>query len=249
MKGLTILKIGGSVLTEKREENRAKFNEIRRIAGEISEFHENLLFVHGAGSFGHPQAEKEKTRGKYSSKSLFIIHRSVKVLNEFILNALFEEGVPAAPIHPLSCVVAKKGRIKSMMLDQIIKLLDYGILPVLHGDVVVDEDLGISILSGDQIVPHLAKKLGAERVGIGIDVDGVMDGRNRVIERITRWSFDEIRDQIGGSKGIDVTDGMYGKVTELLEANVPALLFNASVPGNVSRFLKGEDLLGTVVGK
>ena len=56
---LTILKIGGSIITDKNaDDGAANYDEIKRIADEISKHHGRLVVVHGAGSFGHPQAKK-----------------------------------------------------------------------------------------------------------------------------------------------------------------------------------------------
>ena len=62
-----VLKIGGSVLTEKGAEKSARASEIERISEEIAavmrkwreaSMRRMLILVHGAGSFGHPQAMK-----------------------------------------------------------------------------------------------------------------------------------------------------------------------------------------------
>ncbi len=55
----TILKIGGSVITDKSGELAAKTEDINRIAEEIKRAEvDNLVIVHGGGSFGHPTAQK-----------------------------------------------------------------------------------------------------------------------------------------------------------------------------------------------
>jgi len=54
-----ILKIGGSILTDKNREMSARADEITRIAREISSSRsQDLVLVHGAGSFGHIPAKK-----------------------------------------------------------------------------------------------------------------------------------------------------------------------------------------------
>ena len=54
-----ILKIGGSVVTDKDGELAAKTEVINRIAEEIKRADiDNLILVHGGGSFGHPTAKK-----------------------------------------------------------------------------------------------------------------------------------------------------------------------------------------------
>ena len=54
-----ILKIGGSVITDKNGELAARTEVINRLAEEIQKAGlKNLIIVHGGGSFGHPTAQK-----------------------------------------------------------------------------------------------------------------------------------------------------------------------------------------------
>jgi isopentenyl phosphate kinase len=142
-------------------------------------------------------------------------------------------------------------------------------VPVLHGDVVTDSVKGIDVLSGDQLVACLAKELGAEKVGFGTNVDGVYAGISavgvdagisavsgdakdfKIIRSITPSNLDMIKASLSGSGGVDVTGGMYGKIMELMEltgSGVVSCVFNAETPGNVARFLKGENIDGTIIG-
>ncbi|TGC11446.1 isopentenyl phosphate kinase [Methanolobus halotolerans] len=251
--GITVLKIGGSVITDKgKNEGAARYEEIERIAREISEFDTGLVIVHGAGSFGHPQAKRYELNGKFDPRGSIITHLSVKDLNKLVVSYLNDAGVNAIGIHPMNCVVSDDARIKSMFLAHIQEMIDRGFVPVLHGDVVMDERLGTSVLSGDQIVPYLAFKLKAERIGIGSAAEGVLDGSGKTIGRITPDNFDQIKQFISGSANTDVTGGMLGKVLELLNlsesSNITSYIFNAGQAGNVSGFLSGEDI-GTAISK
>ena len=62
---MIILKIGGSILTNKdAPESEVDSDSLKRIAREIKSSLDNsskeLIIVHGAGSFGHPPAKKYK---------------------------------------------------------------------------------------------------------------------------------------------------------------------------------------------
>ena len=62
---MIILKIGGSILTNKDSlESEVDSESLKRIALEIKssldKSHKELIIVHGAGSFGHPPAKKYK---------------------------------------------------------------------------------------------------------------------------------------------------------------------------------------------
>ncbi|UCE16123.1 MAG: amino acid kinase, partial [Candidatus Bathyarchaeota archaeon] len=136
------------------------------------------------------------------------------------------------------------------------KLLEMGFVPVLHGDAVLDSDRGFAILSGDQLVSSLATKLEAERIIIGIDVDGLYtsdpktDANARLIQHIDQQELTKMQHEIGGIRVPDVTGGMFGKVLELMpaiEKEIPVIIVNAVKPGNVYKALKDEKVVGTVI--
>ncbi|MGP8321354.1 MAG: isopentenyl phosphate kinase [Methanosarcinaceae archaeon] len=250
---ITILKIGGSIITDKdADDGTANYGEIKRIAGEISKHHGRLIVVHGAGSFGHPQAKKYELTEKFDAKGALITHVSVKVLNCIVVESLVNAGVDAIGVHPMNNTISDNGRIVQMFQKNIHLMLDNGFVPVLHGDVVMDTKLGTSILSGDQIVAYLAVQLGDARIGIGSAKDGVLDDKGNTIPSITSSNFKDIEKFIGGSESTDVTGGMLGKVGELLHlfeiSNINSYIFNAGKPGNISKFLDGTDI-GTVITK
>ena len=250
---LIILKIGGSVITEKSSLSRAKEAEIDRISNEIASFKKDsdsqLILVHGAGSFGHPQAMKYRLIEGFDAQGAYLTHASVKVLNSKVVETLNNAGAHALPVHPLSSCLLENGKIIDFQLGQIKVMLEKGIIPVLHGDVVMDRIKGTSVLSGDKIIPYLAVGLNASHIGAGSDVDGVLDNKDEVIKKITQYSFVDMKKNIKGSSSPDVTGGMLGKVSELLELasfGISSRIFNASRKGMVSRFLYGEDV-GTLI--
>ncbi|WP_342304368.1 isopentenyl phosphate kinase [Methanolobus sp. ZRKC5] len=248
---ITILKIGGSVITDKSaDDGAARLNEIERIASEIADFNGKLIIVHGAGSFGHPQVKRFGLTGKFDHAGSIITHMSVRELNTMVVKALNSAGVNALPVHPMACAVSENSRIKSMFLEQIEEMLANGFVPVLHGDMVMDTELGTSVLSGDQIVPYLAIQMKASRIGIGSAEEGVLDNKNEVIPHISNENFNEVKEYLGESSNTDVTGGMLGKVLELLnlseQSSSTSYIFNAGNSGNISDFLKGQNI-GTAI--
>ena len=171
-----ILKLGGSVITDKgADEGVVREADLLRIAQEVSEFRGKMIIVHGAGSFGHTYAKKYGLDRNFDPEGVIITHESVKKLASRVVGALNHFGVRAVAVHPMGCTVCRNGRIESMYLDNIKLMLEKGFVPVLHGDVVMDLELGACVLSGDQIVPYLAKELGITRLGLGSAEDGVLD--------------------------------------------------------------------------
>ncbi len=259
MKDLTVLKIGGSIITEKSSQTpKALPDEINRIAGEITGMaveaanKSNLILIHGAGSFGHPLAREYRLTEQFDMEGVIETHRSVRKLNNMVVDALNRSGMPAVPVHPFSSLLLDCGRISEMLTTHILVMLKRGMVPVLHGDVVMDATRGAAILSGDQVVPYIAQKLGAESIGIASVTDGVLDDKGRTVPVITPASFDEVKIHIGGSSHTDVTGGMLGKVTELVDladrSGISSSIFNASIPGNVRAFMDGVTL-GTLIQK
>jgi isopentenyl phosphate kinase len=161
-------------------------------------------------------------------------------------------GVQAVPVHPFNSFMLENGRIKKMFIDPIQEMLDRKLVPVLHGDVVMDKTRGGAVLSGDRIVPYIARKLGADKIGIASNTDGVLDANGQTIPVITPASFNEIRSLIGGSSHTDVTGGMLGKVQELVDladmTGIESRIFNAASPGNILEFMKGA-AIGTLIRK
>ncbi|MDY6966785.1 MAG: isopentenyl phosphate kinase, partial [Halobacteriota archaeon] len=160
MSYLSILKIGGSVITEKGRESSARYDEMQRVSEEIAKTRKtDLVLVHGAGSFGHIPADKYDLNRTFNPKGILVTHNTVKELNRIFLDILSKEGLHVVPVHPMGCTVLANGRIKSMFTEGIELMLEKRTIPVLHGDVVFDEKVGVKILSGDQLVSYLARNM------------------------------------------------------------------------------------------
>jgi isopentenyl phosphate kinase len=243
-----VLKIGGSILTDKNRRLFARSEEINRVAEEVAPYAEDLILIHGAGSFGHVQAEEYRLREKFSPEGLRVTHRSVVELNRLVVEALARSGANPMPVHPFSCVALRDGRIESFSLAPIERMIEEGLLPVLHGDVAMDITRRAGIVSGDDLVPYLARSLDAEIVAEGTDKDGVLV-EGKPLKKISRDDWPAVGEHLGGSSTTDVTGGMREKVLKLLEladTGINSLIFNASKKGYISRVLNG-DALGTKV--
>src|SRR5947209_8576240 len=57
---MLLVKLGGSVVTEKTHLRTPRSAAIRRLAGELASLREPLLIVHGAGSYGHILARRHR---------------------------------------------------------------------------------------------------------------------------------------------------------------------------------------------
>ncbi len=256
-----VLKIGGSVITEK-ESNRfeVRRDEVRRIAGEIAAARERhalrLVLVHGAGPFGHTMVSDYSIAGGLGVprgiEGFVRTHNSMEDLNYAVMCELRAEGLLGFPIQPSACIRQRDRKIVSFETAFVRGLLelDAEIVPVLYGDMVLDDALQASVVSGDAIVAHLAPALGAARVLMGTDVDGVfagdpkIDPRARRIERISAESFAAVMQSVQGATTVDVTGGMARKLQEIRAClgGIRVTIFDAMGARNVERALLGETL-------
>ena len=241
-----LLKLGGSVITDKSGDCVIDQVCLSGIAEAVVRArHDGILIVHGAGSCGHPEAKRyrlDKGATAGNARGIAITHATVCRLNAEVVAALREQGIEAIGIHPLHAGYAEKGRLIGFEYQQLETMLGLGLVPVIHGDVVMDRFRGACIISGDQLVRFLAKRLAMQRVGLATDVPGVLDG-GAVVPVITPVNFRTL--QIGSSTHTDVTGGMRGKIAELLElakAGIGSEIFHVS---RIPDFLSGKDCGGT----
>src|SRR5512141_432634 len=112
-----ILKIGGSAITDKTGELAAKTEIINRLAEEIKRADlDNLIIVHGGGSFGHQTAKKYNLKDGYQDDptrkfGFAETHHIMKVLNGLVMDALIWHEIPAVSIAPSSCFITEIGKI------------------------------------------------------------------------------------------------------------------------------------------
>ena len=254
---VAILKLGGSLITEKSTPETVDEGSLSAAADAVAEAVVDgadgsgdaggLVLVHGAGSFGHHYADKwgvTTESGIRDPAGVLDIHGSMKRLNGRVVGALRERGVPAVPVHPLSFARRDAGGNLDLPLGAVETLLGEGFVPVLHGDGVAHEGKGVTVLSGDEVVVRAAVDLGADRVGLCSTVPGVFDADGDVVPEIR--SFESVVDALGGSDATDVTGGMAGKVRTLLDLGAPAHVFG---PEGLTAFLRGESPGTRILGE
>ena len=264
---MIILKIGGSILTNKDStESEIDAVSLKRIASEIKASldmsDKELIIVHGAGSFGHPPAKEYKIgevfeKSEYPQKRIGFCktQNAVKKLNMLICDAFIEEGLPVVAIPASSFMSATNKGITQGNLDYFKKYLEKGFIPVIYGDVVLDEQLEICVISGDQLIQYLAMNLNPELVVLGTDVDGVYNKNPKTHEDaifFDKFSSLEDLDTLEGTTNVDVTGGMVGKIKELLylaDLGIESKIINAEVKDNIFNVLQNKDVKGTVISR
>lgn len=231
MKDLTVLKLGGSLLTEKSKPYTLREDTLKAVVQEIRHcldagLLESLIVVHGVGSFGHPPViEHRLYRGFESPDQLLAISKTQTTVNELrmeIVRAFQAAEIPVNLFHPSSMVVSNKMRMEEYFLESLRGYLELGMTILLGGDMIFDRAMGFSVGSGDQLAVILAKELDAQRLLFAMDVGGVYDGdpskddEASLISEISLKEIDAILQQIDARAGRDASGAMQGKLRSLL---------------------------------
>jgi len=259
---LVILKLGGSVITDKNKYMTADKKNIARLVKEIADARKkmkfDLIIVHGAGSFGHMPVKKHGIKdGIFNEKhklGFADTNYSCTVLSQHIVAALLKEKIPAIVVTPLVVLSHSNKKMKDFDTKVVSTLLKSGYVPVMRGDVVLDDIIGGSISSGDEQVPYLANALHANKMIYGVDVDGIFTAdpktnkNAKLIPLITKSNITRVLSSLEEAKTHDVTGGMKGKITELLNnASVPIYIVNARKPRCMKKILLNEKIEGTEI--
>lgn len=266
MNELILMKLGGSLITDKAKPFTEDLNTIKRLAKEIHEARAekefDLIVGHGGGSYPHVPAHKYQTQkgiiNPESYRGIALVQDTAAKLNRIIVNSLIEAGENAVSIQPSASCIAENSRIIEWYTKPIESLLKYKMLPVPYGDVAIDIKKGCCILSTEELLNFLAKRFKAKRIIVAGVVGGVFtadpqkDPSAELIPKVTLKNFEEIKEKLGGSAGIDVTGGMLHKVEEMLELvefNIESQIIDATKYGLVKKALLGEAVPGTIISK
>lgn len=263
MKKLVLLKLGGSLITDKSKPFTLRTDNIKRIAIEVSEAIKNknlnVIIGTGAGSFGHyPVQQYGIEEGLKTDKHRYgfcSVHNSVSKLNGIVVEALLEHTIKAFSLHPSSMMMAKNRDISQFFYEPIIRMVEIGVIPVLHGDVIYDRKHGSSIFSVEKIFAELIMQSNARRkyscsiIYAGV-TDGVLDAKKKTVPVITKNNSNTIRSLFFNTEGYDVTGGMQSKVLSCLQMTaygVESLIINGITKGNIKKALLGKETKGTRV--
>lgn len=256
---MLIVKLGGSVITNKRKYRTLRGPDLSRLAREVVAAHEpETVVVHGAGSYGHVLAAKHRLQmGLQQMAQLGAVaqvQRDVKALNLKVLDAFLRAGARPISIAPSAMMRFNGGHLESFDIGLFRDYLKVGFLPVSFGDVVLDAKRSFGIASGDDVVLELAKAFRPDRVIFAADVDGVYTRDPKIardatlLDVVDETSIDWI--EFASVQGSDVTGGLRAKLERMREIARVAKdvrLVNGLARGRLARAAKGEDVVGTRV--
>lgn len=210
---VTLLKLGGSLLTEKTAVDAIRPAVLARLAAEIAEVahtdswapaagtppaagaprRAGLVLAHGSGSFGHVAARRHGIAGGLRDASqlpgVSLTQERAAALHWQVCAALAAAGLHPFSLAPSSSVVAAAGRPQGIALEPLLLALAHGLLPVLYGDVVMDREQGVAICSTERLFELLARELPAHGVRVRRvlwlgETDGVYDAAGRTLNRL-----------------------------------------------------------------
>jgi isopentenyl phosphate kinase len=258
-----LVKLGGSLLTDKGRAETARPEVIRRLAEEIARARprmtERLVLGHGSGSFGHVSADRHGIAagldGPHQLPGVAETQASAARLHGLVLEALLRAGLAPFSLSPSSFLVARRGRPHRLFPDPLLNALQAGLLPVTYGDVVMDDGQGAAIASTETVFLGLAEALRRHRLAVTRalwlgDTDGIYDARGRPVREITPTGFPRLLASLGGASGTDVTGGMRHRVEtalRLARLGVESWILDGRQPGGLEGALLGQAVAGTRV--
>jgi isopentenyl phosphate kinase len=224
MKKLVFIKFGGALITDKTKPLTVYKKIIKKIALQIKDLlatYPDYVFVlgNGAGSYGHYYAKKYATAtAAETAFSVAITHNSVLELNKILVDELLCQNIPAMSFAASNMLVADKNLVH---IEPLLVAVGKNILPIVYGDVVLNESNHSVIFSTETIFKHIINTLPKEKYIIDkiiyvTQVDGVLDDKQKIIPAITKKNIHKIKSFITTVEGYDVTGGMLHKIEESL---------------------------------
>lgn len=223
---VVFVKLGGSLVTNKRRAYTARRGVIRRLAREVRRALDEapdlrLLIGHGSGSFGHWAARPYGTRQGAHSPAQWRGYADVAAaaarLNRIVTDALWEAGVPVLALQPSASARCCDGVLQYLDTRVIHAALEQRLVPLLYGDVALDDVRGGTIISTEDIFLFLTGEFYPSRILLLGDFEGVLNPAGSVIRRITPEDLTSLGGALVGSGGVDVTGGMADKVAQMVK--------------------------------
>jgi isopentenyl phosphate kinase len=250
----TLIKLGGSVLTEHDTLFSFREDVAARLAEEIATYTRTgpaPVVVFGTGRAGKAYARHYTGEGKTTGdwevyqQTTAAIARLGAQLGEVFRQA----GVPHA-LLPANALLRRTsaGDIAWYRYEPVRRMQQCGVVPVIGGDVLVEAHNRFGIVSSDEIAALAATLAVVTECVFVTDVDGVLDADGRLIEFVD--DITPFRGDASDSDARDVTGGMTAKLDAALRiarTNRQVAIINGLVPGRLRQTLSSGHAPGTVV--
>jgi len=243
---MILIKLGGSIITNKEKPLSARRKTIDNILNQIKRIREPKILVHGGGSYGHYWSVKYDMHtkpAKYDMRGVSIVKNSMIDLNKIILDSSVKNRINAYCLPPTDFMNGNKP-IKNKILT-INEIAKSGLTPVTYGDALWFGQKKSYILSGDVIMSMIGKILKPRLSIFILDVDGVYS--NTKSKKLIR-DFKKEKPIISKNK-IDVTGGMTRKITEatnMSKSGLKVFFVNGNKPKRILDAVSGKKFEGTI---
>jgi isopentenyl phosphate kinase len=259
---LTVIKLGGSLLTDKNTPYTSRDSIISSIAKELKEcldlgLIEDLIIIHGVGSFGHiPVLEHKLHLGLQNEEQIIALSRAQYGMNKFRLKLtqIFTENeLPVNLMHSSSFCVNKNINISDSFLNAVKGFMSIGMIPLIGGDMLYDTKMGFSVGSGDQLLVLVANQFSADRVVFISDVDGVYtddpkhNPESTLIRTISLENLSNIIEKTRDNPLKDVSGAMKGKLQAIMSLKdkitngTKVMLMSMKQMGNLKSILNSKN--------
>jgi isopentenyl phosphate kinase len=246
---MILIKLGGSIITNKGKPLSPRKKTIDNILKEIGKIKEPIIIVHGGGSYGHYWSVKYDMHtkpAKTNPKGVAIVKNSMVELNKIILDSAVKNRINSYCLPPTDFMNGNKA-IKSKILT-INDISKSGLTPITFGDALWFGQKKSYILSGDVIMTIIGKILKPRLSLFVLDVDGVYSDlkTKRLIH-----DFKKEKPEIKNNK-MDVTGGMTRKITEannMAKAGLKIFFVNGNKPKRITDAISGKRFEGTLFRK
>ena len=246
---MILIKLGGSIITNKQKPLSPRRKTIDKILKEIGKIKEPVIIVHGGGSYGHYWSVKYDMHtkpAKTSPKGVAIVKNSMVELNKIILDSAVKNRINSYCLPPTDFMNGNK-TIKSKILT-INDISKSGLTPITFGDALWFGQKKSYILSGDVIMTIIGKILKPRLSLFVLDVDGVYsDLRTKTLIH----DFKKEKPEIKNNK-MDVTGGMTRKIMEannMAKAGLKIFFVNGNKPKRITDAVSGKRFEGTYFRK
>ena len=243
---MILIKLGGSIITNKEKPLSARRKTIDNILNQIKRIREPKILVHGGGSYGHYWSVKYDMHtkpAKYDMRGVSIVKNSMIDLNKIILDSAVKNRINAYCLPPTDFMNGNKPiKNKILAINEIAKS---GLTPVTYGDALWFGKKKSYILSGDVIMTMIGKILKPRLSIFVLDVDGVYS--NTKSKKLIH-DFKKEKPIISKNK-IDVTGGMTRKITEatnMSKSGLKVFFVNGNKPKRILDAVSGKKFEGTI---
>jgi isopentenyl phosphate kinase len=245
---LTILKLGGSLVTNKDVPLSVKPHALMQIAKAISSAglptqRRKLVLVHGGGSFGHYYAKMyHLSREPHHIPPLGIARTAAAMLrlHSLVIESLLRAGIATETILPSELMAKDLSSLSKRGIKHIFDSFQNDLVPISFGHVGINGNKAF-IISGDVICKAIAKSLQAREVIFAMDVDGIYpnsDLKGEIISRLSKTNSIET-----DARRYDVTGGLQSKLElgfELHGLGARVFYVNGTKPARLRNLLLGR---------